>query len=100
MFIPQSEEIPCSLFDIDPVRVPWRFLAAMFCIAIVALILVEFLPPCWSNLRIGSGIVAGVGMGGMLAPLFKLFRLPRRLVDPDAGLQKFSLRERDAAGIR
>ncbi|UKD18052.1 hypothetical protein L3V59_42005 (plasmid) [Burkholderia aenigmatica] len=96
----ESEDIPCSLFDIDPVRIPWRFLAAMTCITLVALILVENLPPDWSNLRIASGIIAGIGMGGMLAPLFKLFRLPRRLVDPHAGLQKFALRERDAAGIR
>ena len=96
----ESEEISCSLLDIEPIRIPWDFLGAMACISIGAIVLLGILPEEWPNLRIVTGFVAGIGMGGMLTPLCKLFRLPRRLVDRYASLRKFSSRERKAAGIR
>ncbi|OXI28275.1 hypothetical protein CFB89_33410 [Burkholderia sp. AU16741] len=96
----EAEEISCSLLDVEPFRIPWDFLGAMACIGIGAIVLLGILPEEWPNLRIVTGIVAGIGIGGMLTPLCKLFRLPRRLVDPYASLRKFSPRERRAAGIR
>ncbi|MGU7843794.1 hypothetical protein ACV22V_30555 [Burkholderia sp. AW33-5] len=96
----ESEEVSCSLLDVEPIRIPWDFLGTMACISIGAIVLLGILPEEWPNLRIVTGIVAGIGMGGMLTPLCKLFRLPRRLVDPYASLRKFSPRERRAAGIR
>ena len=95
----ESEEISCSLLDIEPMRIPWDYLSAMACISIGAIGLLSILPAEWATLRILTGIVAGIGMGGMLTPLCKLFRLPRRLVDRYASLRKFSPRERKAAGI-
>ncbi|MCR4471150.1 hypothetical protein [Burkholderia sp. SCN-KJ] len=96
----ESEAIPCALIDVDSFKIPWHFLGAMACISIGAILLLGIFPEDWPNLRIATGIVAGIGMGGLLAPLCKVFRLPRRLVDPYASLRKFAPRERKAAGIR
>ncbi|WP_028218064.1 hypothetical protein [Paraburkholderia oxyphila] len=96
----ETEEIPCAMVDIDSFKLSWEFFGAMACISICAILLLGVTPEDWPNLRIVAGIVAGVGFGGLLAPLCKLFRLPRRLFDPYASLRKFALRERKAAGIR
>jgi hypothetical protein len=95
----ESEVIPCSMLDLDSVKIPWRFPGVMVGITTGAVILIEILPKEWVDLRIAGGIIAGIGLGGMLAPICKLLRLPRRLVDPHATLQKFAARERDAAGV-
>ncbi|MBJ9594139.1 hypothetical protein [Burkholderia seminalis] len=95
----ESEMIPCSILDLDSVKIPWLFLGVMAGITTCAVTLIEIVPKEWENLRIAGGIIAGIGLGGMLAPIYKVFRLPRRLVDPDASLQKFALRERDATGL-
>ncbi|WP_155675304.1 hypothetical protein [Burkholderia territorii] len=96
----ESEEISCSLLDIESLKIPWDFLGVMGGISIGAFVLLGILSNDWPNLRIATGIVAGIGMGGLLAPLFMVCRLPRRFVDPYASLRKFSPRERKAAGIR
>ncbi|EDT05910.1 hypothetical protein BamIOP4010DRAFT_0647 [Burkholderia ambifaria IOP40-10] len=96
----ESEEIPCSLLDIGALSAPWLFLAVMFSVSIVAIMLVGIMPADWSNLRIAAGIAAGLGFGGLLTPGVRLVRVPRRLADPDASLRKFSPLERKAAGTR
>ncbi|MFA8361781.1 hypothetical protein ACEPT7_28320 [Burkholderia ubonensis] len=96
----ESEEIQCSLLDIDGFEIPWHFLGAMACIIIGAVVLLGVIPEDWPNLRITAGIFAGIGMGGILMPLCKALRVQRRFVDPYAVLRKFSPRERNAAGLR
>ena len=96
----ESEEIPCSILDIDALSAPWFFLKVMFGVSIIAIMLICIMPADWSNLRIAAGVVAGLGFGGLLTPGVKLLRAPRRLVDPYASLRKFSPLERKAAGIR
>ncbi|MEM5373141.1 hypothetical protein V4C53_45270 [Paraburkholderia azotifigens] len=96
----EAEDIPCAMMDIDPVKIPSRFFGAMAGLAIVGILLINGIPDDWPNVRIVAGMVAGAGMFGTLMPLLKIFRLPRRLIDPYASLRKFSSRERKAAGIR
>lgn len=96
----ESEEIPCSLLDIDAFSAPWLFLKVMSIVSIVAIMLICIVPAGWANLRIAAGIVAGLGLGGLITPGVKLLRVPRRLADPYASLRKFSPLERRAAGLQ
>ncbi len=91
----QNEVISCSLLDIDEMPVPRNFGIGMAVCSIAAVVLIGAVPSTWDNLRIVAGMVAGVGIGAMLAFMLRILKLPRRLVDPFAVHRNFGLRERE-----
>ncbi|MEW6343046.1 MAG: hypothetical protein AB1704_20485 [Pseudomonadota bacterium] len=90
----QNEVISCSLFDIDEMPVPRNFGIGMVVCSFAAVVLIGTLPSTWETLRIVAGMVAGAGIGAMLTCMLRIWKLPRRLVNPFAVYRKFGLRER------
>lgn len=90
----RNELISTSLLDIDAMPMPWRFVIAMMVCSIVAMVLIGAVPARWDDLRVVVGILAGVGIGAMIAPMLRIWKLPRQLVDPFAVHRKFGAPER------
>jgi hypothetical protein len=91
----ENEIISCSLFDIDEMQVQRNLGIGMVVCSIAAVVLIGAVPSTWDTLRIVAGIVAGVGIGAMLALMLRILKLPRRLVDPFAVHRNFGARERE-----
>jgi len=89
----QDQIISCSLFDIEKMSIPRNFGIGVVVCSFAAVVLIGMLPSSWETLRIVAGIVAGAGIGAMLTCMLRIWRLPRRLVNPFAVYRKFGLRE-------
>ena len=96
----QAEEIPCSVLDIDSVKVPWRFQLVMASISIACILVVGILPPDFQTIRILTGMIAGTAFGAMASTLFPVLRAARRVVDPLAIYRNSGPRTTQSASAR
>jgi hypothetical protein len=85
----QTEEITCSLIDIEPVKVSRKYTALMVGISFAAFVLLAVLPLQWDNVRVLTAMVFAGPVGAMIAFVLPLLRLPRRMAEPFAVYREF-----------
>lgn len=85
----QTEEITCSLINIEPIKVSRRYSALMVGISFAAFVMLVELPLEWDNIRLLTAMVFAVPVGVMMAFVLPWLKLPRRMADPFAVYREF-----------